>query len=87
MIERPVELLGLIGLVGPAQPQTRSKPGPGRADQAGADQIGPAPQGAPGDHGLARPPEQGPLVGLLDPVAQHVHDRLQHRTDRRSPAP
>ncbi len=87
MIEHPVELLGRTGLVGPTQSQTRSEPSPGRADQAGADQIGPATQGAPRNHGLARAGEQGPLVGLLDPVAQHVHNRLQNRTDRRSPAP
>lgn len=70
MIERPIELLGHIGLVGPTQSQARSEPHPGRTDQASADLLfGPAPQGAQRNHGLAGAGEQRPLVGLLDPVA------------------
>jgi len=87
MIEQAVELLGRVGLVGPAQSQTWSEPSPGRADQPTADQLGPALQRALGDHRLARAGEQRPLVGLLDPVAQHVYGRLQNRADRRTPAP
>lgn len=87
MIEKRVELLGSIRLVGPAQPQSRPEPGPGRADQTAAHQLSPALQGAPGDHGLARAGEQRPFVGLLDPVAQDPHHRLQHRAEGRSPTP
>ncbi len=87
MIEQPVELLGCIGLVGPAQSQPRPEPGPSRADQTAVHQSGPAPQRAPGDHRLARAGEQRPLVGLLSPVAQDPYHRLEHRAEGRSPTP
>jgi len=67
--------------------QSRPQPAEGGADQARANRIAPAPEGATGDRRLPRAREGDPFVGHLHAVTEDVSHRLQDGAHRGPAAP
>jgi hypothetical protein len=86
-VEQDPDLVRGVLVFGPMEIQSRPQPAEGGADQARANRIAPAPEGATGDRRLPRAREGDPFVGHLHAVTEDVSHRLQDGAHRGPAAP